>query len=765
MLGGACLGSACIGGYQGDAIADVGPGTAGAGAGAPHPGDPFGYGQAFADALKQIGQISPAELVARHPAPSYLKALGFDPARARFFDDFQKVPNLALAGAELTAFKRNGFVVSERQGAASFAELYYRVFTHDLPVFITADSLLHAWHRSYDAILEELEETYLYHSVDAMLAGMHGALPAARKAYGGGVLASSVIDADYFISVARSLLAGSAQSPKLGSNRPRITRTLAAIAGERLQSFNLFGRARKVDYSQFKVRGHYENSPTLKKYFRAMMWLGRIDLRLAGDAGDDYSRQLGSALVLHDLLARSGGFASWSKMDRLLQTFVGRTDSMTFAQLGDVLKAGGIAAPADVRDLDALKTLSAKIGRGRIGAQAIRSAYFESSPLGSDKASLPFSFTVMGQKFTVDSWVTGKIVADDITWDGAKVQRRMPSALDVAYSVLANDQVGPLIHDRIVDRSGRPFRDGLPYQHNLAATRAVMDSHAPKAWQENLYMGWLALLRQLSTPTSDASYPAAMRTEAWAMKTLNTQLASWSQLRHDTILYVKQSYTASVTCFYPAGYVEPRPAFWNSFTAMARQAAALLSATPYPSGAGGKAQQQRHVTFFGNFADKLALLASIAGKQRAKKTLTAVEDKVLEDVVQISHGSGATYYSGWYPTLFYKGAEDCGKYDALVADVHTDVPAPPLGDPGGVLHQGVGQIDMLMITVDCDGDRMTYAGPTFSHYEYATRGVTRHSDSDWKKHLTEGKAPARPKWTDDYLVSGANPRAKYYDRD
>ena len=32
-----------------------------------------------------------------------------------------------------------------------------------------------------------------------------------------------------------------------------------------------------------------------------------------------------------------------------------------------------------------------------------------------------------------------------------------------------------------------------------------------------------------------AKYPEAMSTRAWAMKTLNTQLASWTQLRHDTI--------------------------------------------------------------------------------------------------------------------------------------------------------------------------------------------------------------------------------------
>src|SRR6185369_13806541 len=141
--------------------------------------------------------------------------------------------------------------------------------------------------------------------------------------------------------------------------------------------------------------------------------------------------------------------------------------------------------------------------------------------------------------------------------------------LDTAFAIFGNDQVVPELVAQMngtFQDPGRPhalqWRDGKPHQYNLAAARAVMDAQQPSAWDSNIYMGWLACLRELSTPTTDAKYPEAARTRAWAMKTLNTQLASWTQLRHDTVLYVKQSYTAEVTCFYPAGYVEPVPQFW-----------------------------------------------------------------------------------------------------------------------------------------------------------------------------------------------------------
>jgi hypothetical protein len=75
-----------------------------------------------------------------------------------------------------------------------------------------------------------------------------------------------------------------------------------------------------------------------------------------------------------------------------------------------------------------------------------------------------------------------------------------------------------------------------------------------------------------------------------------------------------------------------------------------------------------------------------------------------------------------------------------------------LGDPGGVLHQAVGNIDFMMVAIDNGTDKMVYAGPTFSHYEFATNGIKRISDSEWKKMLRAGKTPPRPVWTRSYLV-------------
>jgi hypothetical protein len=251
------------------------------------------------------------------------------------------------------------------------------------------------------------------------------------------------------------------------------------------------------------------------------------------------------------------------------------------------------------------------------------------------------------------------------------------------------------------------------------------------------------------------------------MKTLNTQLASWTHLRHDTILYAKQSYTSNASCFYPAGFVEPVPHVWSRMEKMVQHAAELMEKTPFPKGtavkktARGDVQtdfkdlQKQQAAFLRNFAEHVGILKTIAGKQLEQKELTAAEAKILKDIVQKDSSSGHTEYNGWYTKLFWKSTTDSGQPDPLVADVHTDVPTPLHGDPGCILHQGVGKVDLLLIAIDNGKDRMVYAGPVLSHYEFEMTGTVRKPDSQWRKDLDAGKLPPRPEWTRGYLVPHA----------
>ena len=99
----------------------------------------------------------------------------------------------------------------------------------------------------------------------------------------------------------------------------------------------------------------------------------------------------------------------------------------------------------------------------------------------------------------------------------------------------------------------------------------------------------------------------------------------------------------------------------------------------------------------------------------------------------------------------------------IALDASSGKPCEGFGTGGSVdLTQGVGNVDLLMIAIDSGKDKMVYAGPLLSHYEFEMPGMTRKGDSEWKKEIIDGKLPPRPEWTKSYLVPGVNPHVKLY---
>ena len=768
----------------------------------------FGYNSLFSTRLSQLGLLSVQDFATNSGDISYLPQLTWDPTTAQFWTTFNstnifydsisfmsRIPyNFLLDSNEFGLFLTNGFVVSERLGSASFGDSYYRVFNADLPVFVTADSVLHAWHRSYQSMLSELEELQISTLLDRVISNMSAQLPKAWQQYSQGPLRNSILDADYFLTVTRSLWAAQQVASESGDPdvNQQVAMTLGAINSQSLvERFPIFGSTRGMDFSQFIVRGHYTESDRLSRYFRTMMWCGRTDLRLVTfpPNKEDDIRQLGTAVVMNHLLDQSGQFQNWSAIEQITRAFVGVTDSMTFAQLGDLLKSANIYSPADVPDLLTLTNLQTRLLTGELGAQSIHSDFIY-SPAGPEQVKMARSFTVCGQKFIMDSWAFSQVVVDRVLWNqdygtniiGGKVMRRKPSCLDMAFSVLGNDQTIPELLTRMLNDNGVPFRDGphLPYQHNLLAVRRVVDDLNPEIWTNDIYSAWLGVLRTLSAPTTDSTFPESMRTKGWAMKTLNTQLASWTELRHDTVLYGKQSYTEPILCGYPAGFVEPRPEFWQQMKTLAQVTAKAIAELPLsgqvtvPARTVGPfpqppitfdlgAAQLFEVSFLNNFADQMSTLTSIASKERAQTPLSLEETDFLKNIVEVTAlYSNYRKWNGWYPGLFYKNVftqptdmAPCDLWDALVTDVHTDLPDPLLtGDPGAVIHEGVANVNLLLIAVDNGPDRMVYAGPVLSHYEFEVPGVNRMNDADWKGKVLAGQKPPQPDWTKSYLVPG-----------
>ncbi|KAL4127731.1 hypothetical protein PRIC2_006730 [Phytophthora ramorum] len=87
--------------------------------------------------------------------PQILRSNRHHPLKKNRRYDFRLEPD------EKAKLAGNGIVVSDRMQSKSFGDVYYQLYSDDLPVFVTADSILHAWHRSFDAFLVEIETACL----------------------------------------------------------------------------------------------------------------------------------------------------------------------------------------------------------------------------------------------------------------------------------------------------------------------------------------------------------------------------------------------------------------------------------------------------------------------------------------------------------------------------------------------------------------------------------------------------------------------------
>jgi hypothetical protein len=231
----------------------------------------------------------------------------------------------------------------------------------------------------------------------------------------------------------------------------------------------------------------------------------------------------------------------------------------------------------------------------------------------------------------------------------------LPDPLDVAFAAFGNDQAAALLTPELTQWG---------YAPDLAGMRLLVDAHPAEYWQANLYNLWLGSIRTLS-PAADPGLPAVATTEAWGRRLLNTQLASWAELRHDTILYAKQPYTTGGNmCEYPDGYVDPYPAFYEKLAAYAARGQELVGRLDL----GSSYSLQAIATYFDNLTQVTATLQQMAAYQRSGTPFTQAQLDFLNQTVRIQSMCGGAYAEGWYSRLFFDGAVD---FDPTIADVHT----------------------------------------------------------------------------------------------
>lgn len=725
-----------------------------------------GFGQfnekKYLDFRKSVSDFTSEELDAlnKNPDLKYYKGSNLTPLANDIVYLDSTIQKLELTGEELELLMGNHFFVTERLNSSSFGMAYQtKIFNKDLPVFISTDLILHALHTSYDNILKGVEGALMLPNIKVYLSDLYDNLPATANKYGI-QLPENIKDVDLYLTVALSLINNERLQTRYASQK-NYDQIMAAIESETMAGVQLFtdsSRFRSVDFSQFKVRGHYVyteadkwmNAVNLEPYFKTMMWLGRIDFLMTppptGDVEpkwtfEEIRRMNISAFILNEMMQSSGEKLLLQQNNEIISYLVGESDNLTSDEYSNLIQSKGISVATQLMDSLVYADYYTGISTNPDFEQKYMGAFYFVDSSGDKPDVLPVSFLMSGQRFIIDSYVFANVVFDRIIYNGSKVKRMMPDPLDVLYSLGNNDALYFLKEEL----------SNYPYATQLALMRYLIDDKQPEFWNESLYNSWLSSIRALNPEADNDQMPFFMRTGAWHQQKMNTQLAGWTQVRHDNLLYAKPSYTGGASCSFPYSYVEPYPEFYQRLGVYANDAAQFFS------GNNVKVNFSEPVDeFFRKFADVMSKLEILAQKELSSQAFSEEEENWLKQmlIAPLHMECGALPFTGWILDLYWDDTKLTDP-DFITVDLHTQ-PTDEFGNMvGKVLHTGLGEINLGVCLAKIPGSNTTaaYTGAFMSYYENITDDFLRVNDQEWAKLVYDGKLPERPEWVNSYLVN------------
>jgi hypothetical protein len=646
----------------------------------------------------------------------------------------QGMDTVSLSPQAQSLLAQNGFVVLPPK-AGEFREFYqlYESYRYDQAnLFVTTDSIYHVYHLIFDKMLRDLERDYFIADLSSLTSAMLSASYQQYQALRGASLEEPALRNVAFFAVAAQLLG--LPDPVPGEATDLVNAELGLInAASSSEISPIWDRPDlapddklREDYSQYKPRGHYTRSEELKKYFRTMMWYGRLTFRL-NDAFET-RRALLLTQVLRSATAADGASAAqlWENIYDPTVFIVGKADDLGYHEYGALMDAifGPNAAPQAFADeakfaqfMEATKTLP---------PPQINSMWVW---IWQDQEQVTKGFRFMGQRFTLDEGY----VFSQLIWRKVGTQadpRALPKGLDF-FAAMGSGEASTILDDM-----GETHYANFDTQMTKVKTEVAalgLDS-----WTQNLYWSWLYALQPI-VAVKDARYPAFMQTQAWARKDLQTALGSWTELKHDTILYAKQVMAelgGGGAEQPPHGYVEPNPEAYARLLALAQmtenglQTRSLLSDLTKMN--------------LDNLIEELTFLKTASEKELAGTTLT--EDEYWH----------IFYWGGILEEFTLAAADTTGDMDrdlsdqkaALIADVATG-PSPT----GGLvaLEEAIGQPTWIYVILPNQPWRIA-AGAVFSYYEFPVPAANRMTDEEWQAQVEAGANPPQPDWTNTFIV-------------
>jgi hypothetical protein len=653
---------------------------------------------------------------------------------------------------------KNAFVVQPSYNN-EFFPLYEANRYNYTPSFITTDSMLHNYHLMFDFLLKQLEEQKLAAELKQLNTNMLSESLSQYNNLKGTEWENAAKRNLGFFAVGSKLLDSSIDVPSIVANE--VNEELALIEAhqgiEKSPVMNIGSgkdvmidtpqgpqplEALEEDYSQYIPRGHYDKTDQLKAYFKSMMWYGRLTFRMKNDD------EIKSALLITLALNKENNQASWNKIYEPVNFFVGKSDDITYYQFKNLIeKVYGPSTTIQAVSSDKNKFTSFVNETKTLEPPQINSMPIFEASIQADREKEIKGFRFMGQRFTIDASIFQRLVYREVGDKTKSCQaykpeeasclsgaRCLPKGLDIPATMGSNEAKNIL--------SGMGETQYACYLENMSKMNEYVSGLTTEVWTQNLYWGWLYQLRPL-LDVKQNGYPSFMQNTAWVRKELNTFLGSWSQLKHDTILYAKQVY-AELGGSGPEekddrGYVEPNPYVYARL-------ASLLKMT-------NEGLEIRGL-LTPSMKDNLGKMEQLAMSLKTISEKELNNEKLTDDEYELIRSFGGQLEHFWLEVNKDEPAfkESSNQRDylnentaAIVADVATD-------PNGQVLEEGIGKIFEIYVVVPVDGKLRIAKGGVYSYYEFAWPMLDRLTDKKWRELLNSGQAPALPSWTDAFVA-------------
>ncbi len=669
--------------------------------------------------------------------------------------------DLTLTDVDKARLAKDGFYIEPLKTAREIsvddmADLYKGT---NSALFLTSDIFLHSFHLVFDRMLQDIESKKLLPAINAMtlklLEHTNKEYAASKTRGDKAIVQEALLQNVFFFSVAARLFDPKSDPP--GSVRDDALKIVERItkAEGKLPSLDNKIPLGEEDFTQYKLRGHYEVRPvsahteypnghpidvpagdddTLARYFRGMMWYGRRSLLVKDDTS------VVSSILIIKALEDTGETKNWTRLNSVLTLIFGKTDDWTPEDYKRVLVPLGIK-PSSIDTAFISKNHARLIKNFRAKAfeilppQKIVSVQTGLYKTPKQRLEETAGFKFLGQRYTPDAYIFGQLTSPSVGSNSNP--RNLPASTDV-MAVLGSRAADEL--------NATAFNEHRwdNYTEKLAGLKKEINPEVDK--KETAYTGWLDALGALFAENKTKQLFA--KGAPWQFKSLNTALGSWTELKHDTILYTEQIVAESggpgrfeLPAYIPPqprGYVEPVPWFFDRLGSLSKKIRTTLS--------------EGYLT--DEFADKLTQFEAITRRayEISKKEAedSAIDAKDYEWLRHMSDGFDARLLlpiGGSQPEIL--DPEQLKM--ALIADVATDAVE------GRVLEVAVGYPQrMVVIVKDAFGGTRLTTGYVYSWYEFAN--TERLNDTEWKARVysekPEDKArldSMRPSWYSRFL--------------